>query len=161
LQERWKTTEGCIAEEHFFAGYLRNKLGDRFHSTGQKLVAACLPGEYHEVGLLLFCLSVITQNYRVVLLGANVPMEELPIVAQHSASDAIVLSGSHNTSLTALEAQLPALVSKTSVPVFVWGETATQYHDLIVRSGAIPIGDHINHGVKRIEEVLQGKVSSH
>jgi DNA-binding transcriptional MerR regulator len=161
LQERWETTEGCIVEEHYFAAYLRNKLGARFHSTGQKLVAACLPGEYHEVGLLLFCLAVIMQNYRLVLLGANIPMDELPLVAQRSASNAIVLSGSLNSSLAALEAQLPALVGKTNVPVFVWGKTAIQYHDLIVRSGAIPIGDHINHGVKGIEEVLQGMASSH
>ncbi|WP_455375931.1 MerR family transcriptional regulator, partial [Kaarinaea lacus] len=62
LGVRWAEKEGSIAEEHFFGAYLRNKLGARFHhhaanQDGPLLVAACLPGEHHEVGLMLFCLS--------------------------------------------------------------------------------------------------------
>jgi len=53
---------GAIAEEHFFATYLRSKLGARLqhrmrYATGPRLVAACAPGEQHEIGLLLFALE--------------------------------------------------------------------------------------------------------
>ena len=60
LGERWVKDMGSIAEEHFFGFYLRNKLGARFHhrqrnAGGPRLLMACLPGERHEVGLLLLC----------------------------------------------------------------------------------------------------------
>ena len=60
---RWAENEGSIAEEHFFAFYLRNKIGARYHhrargkNTGPGLLLAGLPGEHHYIGLLLFALS--------------------------------------------------------------------------------------------------------
>ncbi|NIO40183.1 MAG: MerR family transcriptional regulator, partial [Burkholderiales bacterium] len=57
LGERWANQEAGVAEEHFFAAYMRNKLGARFHhrtrhSAGPLLVTACIEGERHEIGLL-------------------------------------------------------------------------------------------------------------
>ncbi len=85
LGERWVEGTGSIAEEHFFSVFLRNKLGARFHHLsrapqGPKLLAACLPGEQHEVGLLLFALAALDRNYSIVLLGSNTPLAELPAV---------------------------------------------------------------------------------
>jgi len=73
---RWETAAGSVAEEHFFAFYLRNKLGARFHhrsrsETGPRLLLAGLPGEYHEIALLLFALSANEQGFRLLPLGAN------------------------------------------------------------------------------------------
>jgi len=70
LGQRWETAEGSIAEEHFFGVYLRNKLGARFHhrargNTGPRLLLACLPGELHEIGVLLFALSAHDNGFRI------------------------------------------------------------------------------------------------
>ncbi|MDH3871905.1 MAG: MerR family transcriptional regulator, partial [Gammaproteobacteria bacterium] len=75
LGERWKERETGIAEEHFFTVYLRNKLGTRIHhmnqrSNGSLLLLACLPGEFHEIGLLLFALGAVNFGYRVLVLGS-------------------------------------------------------------------------------------------
>ena len=45
---RWESRKGSIAEEHFFAFYLRNKLGARFHhrarnGDGPQILIAGLP----------------------------------------------------------------------------------------------------------------------
>ncbi|MFM9882608.1 MAG: MerR family transcriptional regulator, partial [Burkholderiales bacterium] len=82
LGERWQTAVGAIAEEHFLGVFLRNKLGARFHhrgqgATGPKLVLACLPGEQHEIGILLFALAAHDHGFRLVLLGADMPIAEL------------------------------------------------------------------------------------
>ena len=58
--------------------YPRNKFGARFHhrnrnNSGPKLLAACLPGEQHRDGGLLFVLATHEQGYRLVLLGADMP----------------------------------------------------------------------------------------
>ena len=68
MGERWASGLGSIAEEHFFGLYLRNKLGARFHhrhrnNTGPRLMVACLPGELHEIGLLLFALAAHERGF--------------------------------------------------------------------------------------------------
>jgi DNA-binding transcriptional MerR regulator len=87
LGQRWKTTSGGVAEEHFFSVYLRNKLGARIHHLnarrkGQLLLVACLPGEQHEVGMLMFALAAVSHGYQVLVLGANLPLEQIPAVLE-------------------------------------------------------------------------------
>jgi len=166
LGERWQSTEGSVAEEHFFGVYLRNKLGARFHhrnrnNTGPKLLAACLPGEQHEVGLLLFALAAHEQGYQLVLLGADMPLADLPLAAKRSQSAAIVLSGSVEPDAQMLAEQLPALVAAAGVPVFIGGLTAVRRRDEIVAAGAVPLGNDIVHGLQRIGDTRKLPGTSH
>ena len=163
LGRRWESREGSVAEEHFFGVYLRNKLGARFHhrarsSTGARLLAACLPGEQHEVGLLLFALAAHDSGLRPVLLGANMPLVELAVPVKRADCHAIVLSGSLTPEPQVLREELPDLVAAAGVPVFVGGMTSVRERDAIVSAGAIPLGNDIAAGVKRIRSTL---TSSH
>ncbi len=156
LGERWASTEGSVAEEHLFGSFLRNKLGARFHHQGRRnhgprLVAACLPGEHHEVGLLLFCLAALEHDYQIVLLGADLPLEELPTVVQRTAASAIVLSGSMTVLPTALQEGLTRLMQQIDVPVLIGGETSIAHHDAIVRAGAVPVGNDIAHALRQLD----------
>jgi len=159
LGVRWAENEGSIAEEHFFGAYLRNKLGARFHhhaalQDGPLLVAACLPGEQHEVGLMLFCLTALNQGYRLVYLGADTPFIELKIPVERSQADAILLSGSIETKESVLNSELENLVNSVHVPVFVGGKTAANHADEIVAAGAIPLGTDISQAIRKISEVI-------
>ncbi|KAA3627879.1 MAG: MerR family transcriptional regulator [Proteobacteria bacterium] len=160
LGERWESSDGSVAEEHLFGSYLRNKLGARFHHRvrrghGPKIIAACLPGEHHEVGLMLFCLSAIERDYRLILLGADLPLEELPAVVQRTGARAIVLSGSIKPSRTVLQEQMTRLHEQVNVPIFVGGETSISHSDAIVRSGAIPVGKDITHALRQLDDSLK------
>jgi DNA-binding transcriptional MerR regulator len=159
LGTRWETAEGSVAEEHFFGVYLRNKLGARFHhrprhNTGPKLLAACLPGEQHEVGLLLFALAAHDHGFRLVLLGADTPLADLPYAARRAQAEAIVLSGSIDPRPGLLDTELPKLAGEAGLPVFVGGLTAVRHRDAIVAAGAEPLGSDITAGLKRIAETL-------
>lgn len=159
LGQRWAESEGSIAEEHFFGAYLRNKLGARFHHQpisqhGPVVVAACLPGEQHEVGLMLFCLSALNHGYRLVYLGADTPFDELKIPVERSSGDAILLSGSIDPDPKIMTGQLSSLVASTNVPVFVGGRTAVQHTDAILAAGAIPLGTDIPQGIRKINDAL-------
>ena len=77
LGQHWKDSADGIAREHFFTGYMRNKLGSRIHHTGLQgkgplLLITCLPGEQHELGMLFFAVNAVSHGYRVLLLGANI-----------------------------------------------------------------------------------------
>ena len=159
---RWADNEGSVAEEHFFGAYLRNKLGARFHhhgaiQNGPLLVAACLPGEHHEVGLMLFCLSVLNQGFRLVYLGADTPCSELKTPIERAHGDAILLSGSIDVPATVLNEALPALVKSVDVPVFVGGKTAVKHTDEIIAAGAIPLGTDISQAIVKIDEILSSR----
>ena len=157
---RWATNKGSIAEEHFFAFYLRNKIGARYHhrargkNTGPRLLLAGLPGEHHEIGLLLFALSAHEDGYRVIPLGANMPLHELGYVARKKNCSAILLSGAIEPSLKTLSKDLPKLVKSAEMPVLIGGLASVYACDAINRAGAEALGRDVAHGLSRIREVL-------
>jgi len=159
LGRRWESAEGSVAEEHFFGVYLRNKLGARFHhrvrrTGGPRLMACCWPGELHEIGVLLFALAASDAGYEVVLLGANMPLEELPAAAVRAGADALVLAGSNRPPAEVLGRGLPALIKAVRLPVFCGGLSSVTCHDNMAASGAVPIGDDLASGLRVIAERL-------
>jgi MerR family transcriptional regulator, light-induced transcriptional regulator len=160
IGERWKERDTGIAEEHFFSVYLRNKLGARIHhlnqrSNGQLLILACLPGEYHEIGLLLFALATVNFGYRVLILGSNTPLDQLPGVLQQRPCAAIVLSGSARPSRGLFETELPGLVENCTVPVFVGGKTAAKHARKVAAAGAVCLGESISAGLRSMNQLLK------
>ena len=159
LGERWQNLPGAIAEEHFFAMYLRSKLGARLqhrmrYATGPRIVAACVPGEQHEIGLLLFALEAHQAGLQTVLLGANTPLEDVVIALRRSGGDAIVISSSVEPAPGFIERALPALVRQVDVPVFVGGVTALHHRQAIAAAGAVALGVELENGVRLIEATL-------
>jgi DNA-binding transcriptional MerR regulator len=159
LGDRWASEDGTVAEEHFFAVYLRNKLGARFHhrgadNQGPRLLAACLPGEHHEIGLLLFALTAHDLGFRLVLLGANTPIDELAPVADNIGCDAIVLSGSIDPAPEVIDRQLPTLVAQAKQPVFVGGQTSVELESALRDAGALPLGNDLMSGLRHISARL-------
>ena len=160
IGERWKERDTGIAEEHFFSVYLRNKLGARIHhlnqrSNGQLLILACLPGEYHEIGLLLFALATVNFGYRVLILGSNTPLDQLPKVLLQRSCAGIVLSGSARPSRGLFETELPELVKKSAIPVFVGGKTAAKHAQKVEAAGAICLGESISAGLRSMSQLLK------
>ena len=156
---RWASQQSGVAEEHFFAFYLRNKLGARYHhrprgNNGLRLLLAGLPGEHHEIGLLLFALAAHETGYSVIPLGANMPMDELGKIAEKKGCSAILLSGAIEPSERTLARDLPLLVDQSKVPVMIGGLASVYCCDAIVRAGAEALGRDIDHGLERLKEIL-------
>jgi DNA-binding transcriptional MerR regulator len=161
LGRRWETAEGRIAEEHFFTTYTRNKLGTRLHHRRRiapvaRLLCACAPGEHHELGLLLFALAAHDQNVACVMLGANMPFDELAAACKRAGCDGVVISMSMQTETPNLERDLREIVKKTNRPVFVGGEATAIYGDAITGAGAIVVGADISGGIHRLLAELGG-----
>jgi DNA-binding transcriptional MerR regulator/methylmalonyl-CoA mutase cobalamin-binding subunit len=161
LGERWASSDGSIAEEHFFGTFMRNKLGARFHhrskiSSGKKLLVSCMPGEQHEIGSMLFSLAAHDHGFRIVYLGADMPLRELVFSAKRAACDAIVISASIDPSEHLLKQELPRLVKTSPYPVFIGGQTSIRHADLIKRAGAHAIGTEIRGSIRRMDEIFHG-----
>lgn len=159
LGARWVSGRGSVAEEHFFGFYLRNKLGARFHhrpqnQTGPKLLLACFPGELHEIGLLLFALGASDAGYQTIVLGANMPLEDLPAAVKKTDCDALVLSGVIEPGESILKEQLPWLVENVDKPVLIGGGIAASSFDELKKSGVQLLGTDIAAGLKLISKTL-------
>lgn len=159
LGRRWEQGEGSIAEEHFFGFYIRNKLGARFHhrpksKTGPKILLACLPGDRHETGLLLFALAASTAGYQTILLGADMPLEDLPAVAAKTGARAIILSGILQPGSEVLKQALPHLAGQSEIPVFVGGHASVKVHDALKRVGIKVLGTDVQTGLARLCDVV-------
>ncbi len=159
LGNRWEKKAGSVAEEHFFSVYLRNKLGARFHhqnlkNSGPKLIMACMPGEHHEFGILLFALTAHSKGYQVILLGADLPVSELLQVAQRTDSQAIVLAGSASLSCATLNEDIKLLTESLSIPVFIGGDVAYACREDIAHAGAFPLGHDLSGSLYTIANRL-------
>ena len=159
LGRRWVEGEGSVAEEHFFGFYLRNKLGARFHHRhrpggGPVLLLACMPGDRHETGLLLFALAASNMGYQTILLGADMPLEELPAAARKTACEAIVLSGLVAPTPDIVDQQLPRLISKVEVPVFLGGRASVVAHNDLLKAGIHTLGTDLDIGLQRVHQAV-------
>lgn len=159
LGTRWRKRDGGIAEEHFFSTYLRNRLGARLHHLASRrarprLAAACLPGEQHETGLLLFCLVAAGHGYGMLILGADTPLDQTLYAARAGTCDAIVLSATTRPSAEILERQLPGLVESAGMPVMVGGHASVAAQGPIEDCGAIALGDDMYTAAERLRTLL-------
>jgi len=159
LGSRWESGEGNVAEEHFFSFFLRNRLGAQFHhrarrKSGPLLLVACLPGEMHEIALQVFALAAHNHGYRILSLGASMPLEEIAYVSRKKKCEAIVLSGSVEPDPKVIDRDLASLVDEVEVPVFVGGQSSIAVCDAINRTGATALGQDIPTGLKRLSEAL-------
>ena len=89
-----------------------------------------------------------------VLLGANMPLEELYASIKRAKCGGIVLSGSISPAPQVLRNQLPRLVAEAGIPVFVGGMASVRERDAIVSAGAIPLGNDLAAGAERIRAAL-------
>jgi DNA-binding transcriptional MerR regulator/methylmalonyl-CoA mutase cobalamin-binding subunit len=156
---RWDKRPAGIAEEHFFSAWLRNKLGARLHHAagigrGQQLILACLPHEDHELGLLMFALLALQRGYRIIYLGANMPIREIVHVAMNSHAQAIVLAGRNSEEPAKVVAEIAWLARAASTPVFVGSHFSEQARHDLELAGAYPVGDRLHLGMRLLEVKL-------
>ena len=162
LGQRWMNVSTGVAEEHFFSSFMRNRLGARFHhlnklKTGSLLVAACVEGEKHEFGLLLFSLYAHSLGYRIILLGADMPLTQLAEVVNRSNSDGIVLSVTVEPEYPQFIKGLKQLIRDSHVPVWVGGRISENLRYQIEAVGAIAVGHDLIIGLHIVHNTLTNK----
>lgn len=92
---REKTLE--VRHEHFASACLSDFLrGVRepydHRAQGPRVVAATLPGDGHEGGLLTVAALLALRDHRVVYLGANTPIDQIATAARSGNAEAVAIS---------------------------------------------------------------------
>ncbi len=160
LGERWREGEAGIAREHFFSTFLRNKIGARLNhvnrnATGPRVVAACPTGEHHELGIMQFSLAAATAGYRVVLIGSDLPVEQIAAAARIARCAAVVLSVSSHHRAKALREKLTALAEAVRQPVLVGGDGSVKWRRAVDAAGAVAVGTDIPKALAALNRAVR------
>ena len=99
IGDRWQRDEIPVSEEHFATSFAIRTLGSLFNLSRPEegrgpVVAACLEGELHEVGLLMTSLFLSRRGCQVVYLGSNLPVGDLVQTIQELRPPVVFLSAS-------------------------------------------------------------------
>jgi len=165
LGKAWKERpDSGIAEEHFYTSWLKNRLGARFHhsyshASGTRIICACVPGSYHEIGLMLFALSAMARGYRVLYFGADLPFNQLSYIVQRSAAKAVVL-GSQTQTDTNINSELSKVITDIKVPVFLGGSHDLIDTDTFESTGGILLGESISVALRVFESHVPAYTTS-
>ncbi len=122
----WHDGTVSVGQEHFATQLLRRKLQALFsiydiiagHAT---VVAACAPGEQHDVGLVILALILVRRGYRVVYLGADVPIGGLLPVVEQVGADLVCISTMTAGTAQAAQEMAEALQRLPHPPLVVVG----------------------------------------
>jgi DNA-binding transcriptional MerR regulator len=96
LGKRWERGSATVAQEHFASNILRGRLlgltRDWDGRGDPAVVLACVPGELHDLGLLIFGLLVARRGWRVTFLGADTPLDTVRATALDLRPAQVVLA---------------------------------------------------------------------
>jgi len=123
----WEKDPRAISREHFASNLIRARLLSLARlwgrGTGPLALLACPSGERHDIGLVAFGLVLRSHGWRIVFLGADVPLATLEETVREAVPDLTVLA-SFDSGL--LESQTQAIRSlATDARVMLAGPAAT------------------------------------
>ena len=98
LGARWQAETLSVAGEHMVSSMLSGRV-ERLRQTMTSpnrntplVVCACLPGEQHELGLLVLSIRLSSAGYQVAYLGRDLPLSELRDAVERLRAGAVCLS---------------------------------------------------------------------
>lgn len=146
IGEGWAKGELAIANEHLASAVTRQVLGGLLRAApaadGQPLaVFGTPPGERHEFGALMAAATAATAGWRVVYLGADLPIDELiTAVTKHRARMlALSLTSAERSptlarELAGLRGRLPA-----DTAIVMGGRGARVYDEILGQIDAVRV----------------------
>jgi MerR family transcriptional regulator, light-induced transcriptional regulator len=140
LGERWAAGEVSVAQEHFASNLIRGRLLGLAQGWGQgwgpAAILACVPGEQHELGLLVFGVALHRRGWRITYLGTDSPIDAVADTAQSLAPTVVVLLSinpqgflDHAREIEKLTNQVPVMIAGPGATPEVAQHTQTQLLD--------------------------------
>ncbi len=146
LGDLWEKGEVPVAQEKEVSELSRDLVAvlSRRHRPaspdGPQILAACVEGELHEIGLRMICGLLREAGYAVRYLGANVAPRFLLDAARLHQPDLIILSVSLEENIQgvrdAIEALRAGLEPEAVPPILVGGDIAETRKELLESWGA-------------------------
>jgi methanogenic corrinoid protein MtbC1 len=127
---RWQAGEINVAQEHLASSTVRSGmqrlLADARAGVRGVAVLACVPGEQHEIGLLMFAVLLRAEGWQVAYLGADTPVADAVALARDLGANALCFSAGTAAGARELQAKLEHVPPGTTV---LLGGRGTEHDD--------------------------------
>ncbi len=149
----WASGELSIAQEHLASAAIRARLerllADARGGVRGVAVLACVPGEQHELGLLMLGALLRADGWQVAYLGADAPLEDALDLAERLGAAVLCLSVTMRDNV----ADLGKLDLPEGVTLAVGGAAA---NDRVARRlGAAHVGDSLRRSVRELRRLAR------
>ena len=123
--ERWHRGEFAISQERLVSTIVRRYVGlmlDTYDRTArhQAIVFATLPGERHELGLLMSAMICASRGFKTHYLGPDLPETEIARYAREVGATIVALSVVLHEQLAQLPRQLESLAGAVAPESEIW-----------------------------------------
>jgi DNA-binding transcriptional MerR regulator len=123
--ERWHRGEFAISQERLVSTIVRRHVAlmlDTYDRTArhQAIVFATLPGERHELGLLMSAMICASRGFKTHYLGPDLPGTEIARYAREVGASIITLSVVLDGQLLELAQQLKSLAEELTPESVIW-----------------------------------------
>ena len=92
---------------------------------------------------MLFSISALMRGYRVLYFGADLPLDQIPMLVQRSGVRGVVLASREKVNKT-METRLADLVPAIDVPVLLGGPAGDEAIPLFEAAGGVRLGSRIS-----------------
>ncbi|GIW04346.1 MAG: MerR family transcriptional regulator [Thermomicrobiales bacterium] len=168
--QQWKEGLLLVAQEKEISQCIRDVIAELIlrHSPseahGPALVAACVHGERHELGLYMICGLLRCRGHRIYYLGPDVAPEFLLDAVRLHQPALVLLSSTLPQNLPAVHQAIITVrdaLNDSSLPLMLaGGQAVTDNHHLVSSWGAIPVAEDLpDHAVQVIEELLAARAA--
>ncbi len=161
LGDKWHDGKISIAVEHFASQFCEQQLMGMFTSSSVPthkdiILAACAPGEQHQIGILMLSVILRWRGWDVKFFGQNLSFERILGTLNALKPKIILLSATTKESALATKALTHILeqISFEKPTVFLGGSAFQTYPDLI---NQMP-GEVLNLRPEKIIEAIEKKI---
>jgi MerR family transcriptional regulator, light-induced transcriptional regulator len=154
LGERWEAGQVSVAQEHFASNLLRGRLLGLAQGWGQGqgplAILACVPGEQHELGLLVFGVALRRRGWRITYLGTDSPIDAVADIARSLRPTVVVLLSINPDNFLHHARQIEQLANQVQVMIAGMGatpEVARHTHTHVLDQDPVGAAATIDHGL--------------
>ncbi len=163
LGEGWYAGKVSIQQEHFASALVARRLNALFSiapkpTQSGRLLAACPPGESHDLALLMLAFILRWNGWEVIYLGADVSLEQLDATLQ-ATSPQLVISVAQTLPSAASLSRLAKVVMTRSIPLAYGGGIFSRVSGLVERIPGHFLGQQIDAAPPAIERLLASRPS--
>ena len=133
----WHTNKVTVAQEHYITQATRLLMGKLYHQNPPigkvrgKVLAACVPGELHDIGLQMVADILELDSWRVDYFGPNTPQASILDYIMRERPDIVALSVTIPTHIDAAKSLIHAIrLEYPDVKVITGGYSFRQNEEL-------------------------------
>jgi DNA-binding transcriptional MerR regulator/methylmalonyl-CoA mutase cobalamin-binding subunit len=162
LGDRWHTGQINVSVEHFVTNIMRRKMlalmaSSPIPSRDARIVSACAPEEYHEIGILMISLFLRRSGYNVIYLGQSISALRLEEMLAKTQPNLLLISAGGlipAANLLDVVEAIRARASHNGLVLAFGGRIFGQMPQLQARVPGLYIGDDAQQATGRIMDLL-------